>query len=110
MSIASRIAGLSVVTVPVVALTQMHWIVSHMSTIATTAAAVTVGAGVWGGHALVGKVKLRNEERKAAQAPTAQQSAADIIAAMREALPPAPAQPAQTWEPKRVIDLGHVDR
>jgi hypothetical protein len=113
MSIGAKIAGLSVVTLPVVGMTQFHYVVSHLSTIATCAAAITVSAAVWGGHAMIGKVKVRNEERKAAQAPTAQQSAADIIAAMHDALPPVPAQPAQPYaqaHARRVIDLGHVDR
>src|SRR6476469_6777069 len=63
MSMSAKIAGLSVVTLPVVGLTQFHYVVSHLSQIATGAAAITVGAAVWGGHALVGKVEVRNEAR-----------------------------------------------
>ena len=110
MSMSAKIAGLSVVTLPVVGLTQFHYVVSHLSQIATGAAAITVGAAVWGGHAMIGKVKLRNEERKAAAESSAVDERIARLAEAMEARALHPTQPTQAWEPKRVIDLGRVER
>jgi uncharacterized membrane protein len=111
MSIGAKIAGLSVVTVPVVGLANLHWVVSHFSTIATGAAAITVGAGVWGGHALVGKVKLQSEERKAAKAAVKAAKAQGVQYVQQ--LHAAPAQPYtqqyQAAPQRQVIDLGRAN-
>lgn len=114
MSTAARIAGLTFIPAGVVGLTQFHYVVSHLSQIATGATAIGLGVAVWGGHSVIGKVKLRNEERKAAKAqppavaPTAEQAQA-YLQGVREAL--TQGQPVRDWsESKRVIDLGRIER
>ena len=73
----AKIAGLTFIPLGVVGMSQFHYVVSHMTQIATGAAAVGLGVAVYGGHSIMGKVKVRSEERKQAKAEAIEQSAVD---------------------------------
>lgn len=47
MNASTKIAALAPVSVAVVGLTQLHWMVSHLGSIAELTAAVTVGTAMW---------------------------------------------------------------
>lgn len=47
MNSSAKIAALAPVSVAVVGLTQLHWMVAHLASIAELTAAVTVGTAMW---------------------------------------------------------------
>jgi hypothetical protein len=107
MSLATRISGLTVVPVAVVGLTQFHYVISHISQIATGAAAITAGVAIWSGNAMIGKAKLRKEEKAAAKAEAVESASVDErIAALAEAMSQRPSLPRST----QVIDFTNASQ
>ena len=85
MNTAVKIAALSPVALGVVGLTQFHYVVSHLSSIAEVGAAIAVGAAIWTGKTINGKRKAKQAE------PTVDERVAELAAQLQRSLP----QPAQ---------------
>lgn len=74
-SLSAKVAGLTFIPAGVVGISQFHYVVSHLSTIATGATAIGLGVAVWGGHSVVGKIKgLRKPKGQPAPEAVAQPS------------------------------------
>lgn len=86
MNAVTKIAALSPVALGAVGLTQMHYVISHFTTIAEIAGVVTVGAGVWAGKSILGKGKATSVDEKVAEL------AAQLQAQVQPQALPRPAQ------------------